>query len=86
MFPAVSVGMTSAVTAVDRGLAGGLIPTAQQVGGAIFLAVLATIAASTTRHSGSLVEGYRTSYLVAAGFIAVTAVFVACSAMRPASG
>ena len=32
VFPAVSVGMTSAVTAVDRGLAGGLIPTAQQVG------------------------------------------------------
>jgi MFS family permease len=86
VFPAVSVGMTSAVTAVDRGLAGGLIPTAQQVGGAVFLAVLATIAASTTRHSGSLVEGYRTSYLVAAGFIAVTAVFVAVSAMRPAPG
>ena len=86
VFPAVSVGMTSAVTAVDRGLAGGLIPTAQQVGGAIFLAVLATVAASTTRHSGSLVDGYRTSYLVAAGFIAVTAVFVAVSTMRPASG
>jgi MFS family permease len=86
VFPAVSVGMTSAVTAVDRGLAGGLIPTAQQVGGAIFLAVLATIAASATRHSGSLVEGYRTSYLVAAGFIAVTSVFVAVSGMRaPAS-
>lgn len=86
VFPAVSVGMTSAVTAMDRGLAGGLIPTAQQVGGAVFLAVLATIAASTTRHSGSLVEGYRTSYLVAAGFIAVTAVFVAVSSMRaPAS-
>jgi len=86
VFPAVSVGMTSAVTAVDRGLAGGLIPTAQQVGGAVFLAVLATIAASTTRHSGSLVEGYRTSYLVAAGFIALTGVFVAVSAMRPAPG
>ena len=86
VFPAVSVGMTSAVTAVDRGLAGGLIPTAQQVGGAVFLAVLATVAASTTRHSGSLVDGYRTSYLVAAGFIAVTAAFVAVSGMRaPAS-
>ena len=39
----------------------------------------------TVCHS-SLVEGYRTSYLVAAGFIAVTAVFVAVSAMRPAPG
>ena len=85
VFPAVSVGMTSAVTAVDRG-SQRLIPTAQQVGGAVFLAVLATVAASTTRHSGSLVDGYRTSYLVAAGFIAVTAAFVAVSTMRPASG
>jgi MFS family permease len=85
VFPAVSVGMTSRVTAADRGLAGGLIPTAQQVGAAVFLAILATIAASASRNAaGSLLEGYRTAYLVAGGFIVATAAFVALSTMRVA--
>jgi MFS family permease len=82
VFPTVSLGMTSRVTAAERGLAGGLIPTAQQVGAAIGVAVLATIAASTTRHNaGSLVAGYRASYLVAAVLLVVTAAFVTASRM-----
>lgn len=85
VFPSVSLGMTSHVTAANRGLAGGLIPTGQQVGAAIGVAVLATIAASTTRHNaGSLVAGYRASYLVAAAVVVVTAGFVAASRMTPA--
>jgi EmrB/QacA subfamily drug resistance transporter len=82
VFPAVSVGMTSRVTRAEQGLAGGLIPTAQQVGAAIGVAVLATIAASTARsNGGSLIDGYRTAYLVAAGLVALTTVLVTASDM-----
>jgi MFS family permease len=85
VFPAVSIGLTSRVTRAEQGLAGGLIPTAQQVGAAIGVAVLATIAASTARHNGgSLVDGYRTAYFVTAALIALTAVCVAASDMAVA--
>jgi EmrB/QacA subfamily drug resistance transporter len=81
-FPALSVGAMRAVTPEERGLAGGMLPTAQQVGAAVVLAVLATIAAARTTHAhGSLVAGYRTSYLVAAALVAATALLVARTRM-----
>ncbi len=81
-FPALSVGAMRAVTPAERGLAGGMLPTAQQVGAAVVLAGLATIAAARTSHAGgSLVAGYRTSYLVAAALVAATALVVARTRM-----
>lgn len=81
-FPTASVAVTSGVGPGERGLAGGLFVTAQQVGQAIGLAALATIAAAQTNaHHGSLVSGYKASFLVAIG-IAVVAVLIVAIQMR----
>jgi len=63
----------------DAGLAGGLVNTTRQVGGAIGLAVLATLAGSVTAqastheaHLVALTAGYRTAFTVSAGVLAVT--------------
>ncbi|WP_330300260.1 MFS transporter [Streptomyces sp. NBC_00503] len=65
----------------DAGLAGGLVNTTRQVGGAIGLAALATLAGSVTAHASSgqapleaLTAGYRTAFAVSAGALAATAV------------
>jgi EmrB/QacA subfamily drug resistance transporter len=64
--PTASVAITSGVERRDQGLAGALFVTGQQTGAAIGLAALATIAATRTAHAqGSLVAGYRLSFLVA---------------------
>jgi MFS family permease len=49
LFPTASVLATARVTSRDRGLAGGLYAASQQVGMAVGLAALATIAAARTR-------------------------------------
>ncbi|MFF5809249.1 MFS transporter [Streptomyces sp. NPDC012746] len=65
----------------DAGLAGGLVNTTRQVGGAIGLAALATLAGSVTAHAAArqppleaLTAGYRTAFLVSAAVLAATAV------------
>ncbi|WP_371619492.1 MFS transporter [Streptomyces sp. NBC_00454] len=65
----------------DAGLAGGLVNTTRQVGGAIGLAALATLAGSVTAHASAgqapleaLTAGYRTAFAVSAGVLAATAV------------
>jgi MFS family permease len=75
LFPTAAVAATAGVEPGDRGLAGGLLAASQQVGMAVGLAVLATVAAARTRAAtGSaavaLVSGYRLSYWVAAGIVA----------------
>jgi MFS family permease len=81
-FPTISVAVTSGVKPGERGLAGGLFVTAQQVGNAIGLAVLATIAAAVTNaHHGSLVAGYKAAFLVSIG-ISVAAVLIVAIQMR----
>ena len=72
--PAALLAITTGIGGRTRGLAGGLFATAQQLGAAVGLASLATIAASRTRVAhGSAVAGYRLSFLVA-GVLALTAV------------
>ena len=75
LFPTAAVAATAGVEPGDRGLAGGLLAASQQVGMAVGLAVLATVAAARTRAAtGSaavaLVSGYRLSYWAAAGIVA----------------
>ena len=78
VFPTASVAVTSGVGPGERGLAGGLLVTAQQVGQAIGLAALATIAAARTNADhGSLVSGYQASFLVATGIVVATILIVA---------
>jgi len=68
--PAASVAVTTGVAPGDQGLAGGLFVTAQQVGAAIGLAVLATIAAARTHATGgNVVAGYQASFRVATGIV-----------------
>ncbi|MFK0257055.1 MFS transporter [Streptomyces sp. NPDC090445] len=65
----------------DAGLAGGLVNTTRQVGGAIGLAALTTLAASVTAHAAghrpaleALTAGYRTAFAVSAAVLAATVV------------
>ncbi len=92
--PATLIGVSS-VHGDDAGLASGLFNTAQQVGGALGLAILATLAASRTSSlisslghhpaatavAGATVSGYRVAFLVAAGFM-LTSILVIVSFLR----
>ncbi|MDT4926530.1 MAG: hypothetical protein QOG01_4243 [Pseudonocardiales bacterium] len=83
-FPTVSIAVTSGIPARQQGVAGGLFVTAQQVGAAAGLAVLATVADARTHAAhGSLVAGYRMSFLVAVGVIVVAAVIVLIQLREP---
>lgn len=72
--PTTSFAITSGVPPQQRGLAGGMFVTAQQVGSALGLAVLATIAAARTAHGGSLVTGYRLAFVVTTGLVVLAAI------------
>ncbi|WP_405833746.1 MFS transporter [Streptomyces sp. NBC_00105] len=73
----------------DAGLAGGLVNTTRQVGGAIGLAALATLAGSVTAHAAvrqprleALTAGYRTAFTVSASVMAATALLALFLARR----
>jgi EmrB/QacA subfamily drug resistance transporter len=81
-FPALMNLAMAGATPQDAGLASGLVGTAAQVGGAVGLAVLATISA---KHSAerlaagdsleqALTSGYHESFLIAAGLVAAATV------------
>ncbi|MDX6663887.1 MAG: hypothetical protein QOG68_93 [Solirubrobacteraceae bacterium] len=90
-FPALMTLAMSDATPSDSGLASGLVNTSAQVGGAIGLAVLATLAAGRSddliargaSHAAALNSGYHLAYLVGAGLIGV-ALIVALRVLRPA--
>ena len=75
---------TSGVRSEDSGLASGLFNTAQQVGGSLGLAILASLAASQTTsdlHAGTAqlaarVSGYHVAFLAAAIMLAAGAVLM----------
>ena len=82
VFPTISVAVTSGVGPGERGMAGGLYVTAQQVGLAVGLAALATIAAAQSNaHHGSLAIGYQTAFRVSIG-LSVVAVLIVAIQMR----
>jgi predicted MFS family arabinose efflux permease len=88
-FPALTTQAMSGATPEDSGLASGLVNTTVQVGGAIGLAVLSTLAAERTdalkAHGHdvltSLNSGYHLAYIVG-GFLAVVAAVVAATVLQ----
>jgi EmrB/QacA subfamily drug resistance transporter len=90
-FVPITLIATGGVDARDAGLASGIFNTSQQVGGALGLAVLSTLAANETTSylqglghrpapaelSAGLVEGYQVAFMAAAILVAVGAVLMA---------
>ena len=95
-FVPVTLIATSGVEAGDAGLASGLLNTSQQIGGALGLAILSTLATSRTADSlaevggqptateagHALVAGFHIAYLAAAAFLAAGAVLLAVMLKR----
>ena len=89
-FPSLMTVAMSAATPEDSGLASGLVNTSQQVGGALGLAVLATIATNHThalRAHGAppataLTAGYHLAWTIAAALV-LAAIPIACLLLRP---
>ncbi|WP_020673682.1 MFS transporter [Amycolatopsis nigrescens] len=87
--PPLTVLAMSAANPADAGVASGLFNTTLQVGGAIGVAVLATVAAgranglagSGAAAGAALTGGYRLAFVVAAAFI-VAAIAVAATTLR----
>jgi fucose permease len=88
-FPSLMTLAMSGATRSDAGLASGLVNTTLQVGGAIGLAVLATLATTRTDNlleggestASALTGGYHLAFLIGAGLV-VTAVAVAVAMLR----
>ena len=85
-FPSMTIIAMSDARPSDAGLASGLLNTTGQVGGALGLAVLATLAGSRTLsllHDGAgtaaaLAGGYHLAWLVGAGTVIVTLALTTC--------
>jgi MFS family permease len=90
-FPSLMTLAMSGATQEDAGLASGLVNTSAQVGGAVGLAVLATLATqrtdtlldSGTAHAAALNSGFHLAYLVGAALVGI-AIAIAIFVLRPA--
>jgi MFS family permease len=88
-FPALMTLAMSGATQQDAGLASGLVNTSAQVGGALGLAVLATLSGTRSDHlidSGSstasaLTSGYHLAFLIGAGLV-LAAIGVAVTVLQ----
>ncbi len=90
-FPAMMTLAMSDATKDDSGVASGLVNTTQQVGGALGLAVLATVSTSHTNglladgasQLEAITSGYRVAFGIAAGLVAVAAVLAVTVLREP---
>jgi EmrB/QacA subfamily drug resistance transporter len=90
-FPALMTIAMSGATRSDAGLASGLVNTTAQVGGALGLAVLATLSTSRSNHliasgkstASALTSGYHLAFWIAAALV-LAAAAVAVSVIKPA--
>jgi MFS family permease len=91
-FPALMTLAMSGATPSDAGLASGLVNTTAQVGGALGLAVLATLSATRTESltadgqsaASALLGGYHLAFLIGAGFTLAAIVVAATVLQAPA--
>jgi EmrB/QacA subfamily drug resistance transporter len=94
-FPAIMTLAMSGATPSDSGLASGFVNTSMQVGGAIGLAVLATLSTERTQslidsgssNASALTSGFHVAYLLGAALAAIAvaiAIFVLRTPPRPA--
>jgi EmrB/QacA subfamily drug resistance transporter len=89
-FPALMTLAMSGATPEDAGLASGLVNTTVQVGGALGLAVLATLSTTRSDHllkgghttASALTSGYHLAFLIGAALV-LAAVLVALTVLRP---
>jgi hypothetical protein len=89
-FPSLMGLAMSGATPSDSGLASGLVNTSVQVGGAIGLAVLATLATERTDRlladgesaAAALNSGFHLAYVIGAGLVGV-AIVLAVTVLRP---
>jgi EmrB/QacA subfamily drug resistance transporter len=91
-FPSLMTLAMSGATGSDSGLASGLVNTSLQVGGALGLAVLATLSTTRTETlvksgestASALTDGYQLAFLIGAGLV-IAAIGVALTVLRPAA-
>jgi EmrB/QacA subfamily drug resistance transporter len=89
-FPALMTLAMSGATQQDAGLASGLVNTSAQVGGALGLAVLATLSSTRTDNlvasghstASALTSGYHLAFLIGAGLV-LAAIVVAVVVLQP---
>jgi EmrB/QacA subfamily drug resistance transporter len=89
-FPALMTLSMSGATQEDAGLASGLVNTSAQVGGALGLAVLATLSATRSENlrdggdatASALTGGYHLAFLIGAALV-VVAIMIAVTVIRP---
>ena len=87
--PLLTIAMAD-VPAADAGLGSGITNVAQQISGALGLAVLSTLAANHTKGmlaedhglTSSLIDGYQLAFLIGAGTIAI-GIVLAFALLRP---
>jgi sugar phosphate permease len=88
-FPALMTLSMSGATPQDAGLASGLVNTTMQVGGALGLAVLATLAATRTdsavadghSHAAALTSGFHLAFMIGAALV-VASVIIAITVLQ----
>jgi MFS family permease len=91
-FPSLMTLAMSGVTPSESGLASGLVNTTLQVGGAVGLPVLATLATSPTDAllaggeptAAALIGGYHLAFIIGGGLV-IAALLVAATVLRPAT-